>query len=96
MINSRSITYVGTKTEEPIPLTPAHFTIGKRISSLPTCRQRKGSNSAETVLRHHCRVRPSIDLLKNGSWEPLHEWQHMWLQDVMDIPLGCHGATDQY
>ncbi|GFX58745.1 uncharacterized protein TNCV_804491 [Trichonephila clavipes] len=20
----------------------------------------------------------------------------MWLQDVMDIPLGCHGATDQY
>ncbi|GFW87666.1 hypothetical protein TNCV_4486311 [Trichonephila clavipes] len=20
----------------------------------------------------------------------------MWLQNVMDIPLGCHGATDQY
>ncbi|GFW04693.1 hypothetical protein TNCV_3897451 [Trichonephila clavipes] len=32
----------------------------------------------------------SIVLLKNGSWEPLHEWQHMWLQNVMDIPLGCH------
>ncbi|GFT23133.1 hypothetical protein TNCV_1858651 [Trichonephila clavipes] len=38
----------------------------------------------------------TIVLLKNGSWEPLHEWQHMWLQDVMDIMLGCHDATAQY
>ncbi|GFU69731.1 hypothetical protein TNCV_1221191 [Trichonephila clavipes] len=59
-------------------------------------RPRKGSNSAETILWHPCRVRPSIVLLKNGSWEPLHELQHMWLQDVMDIPLGCRGATDHY
>ncbi|GFU94100.1 hypothetical protein TNCV_5119241 [Trichonephila clavipes] len=21
---------------------------------------------------------------------PLHECKHMWLQDVRDIPLGCH------
>ncbi|GFV34406.1 hypothetical protein TNCV_1776951 [Trichonephila clavipes] len=55
-------------------------------------RPRKGSNSVETVLSHTCRVKPSIVLLKNGSWESLHEWQHMWLQDVMDIPL----VTDQY
>ncbi|GFT53995.1 hypothetical protein TNCV_153561 [Trichonephila clavipes] len=48
-------------------------------------RPRKGSNSAETVLRHPCPVRPSIILLKNGSWEPLHEWQHMWLQDAMCV-----------
>ncbi|GFW62828.1 hypothetical protein TNCV_4451771 [Trichonephila clavipes] len=59
-------------------------------------RPRKGSNSVETVLGHLSRVRPSMVLLKNDSWEPLHEWQHMWLQDVMDIPLGYHGATDQY
>ncbi|GFU88871.1 hypothetical protein TNCV_4445461 [Trichonephila clavipes] len=26
----------------------------------------------------------------------LHEWKHMLLQDVMDIPLSCHGTTDQY
>ncbi|GFW77711.1 hypothetical protein TNCV_134021 [Trichonephila clavipes] len=43
-----------------------------------------------------CRVRLSIVLMKNGFWEPLQEWQHMWLQDVMDIPLGCHVANDQY
>ncbi|GFW44919.1 hypothetical protein TNCV_4512331 [Trichonephila clavipes] len=57
---------------------------------------RKGSNRANTVLLHLCRVRPCKDLLKNGSWEPLHECQRMWLQDVMDILMGCHGATDQY
>ncbi|GFU43835.1 hypothetical protein TNCV_652261 [Trichonephila clavipes] len=57
---------------------------------------RKGSNSAETVLLHPSPVRPSIAYLKNGSWEPLHEWQHKWLQDVVDIPLDSHGAMVQY
>ncbi|GFT19787.1 hypothetical protein TNCV_4992511 [Trichonephila clavipes] len=51
--------------------------------------------SSESLVKP-CRMRPSLVLLKNGSWEPLQEWKHMWLQDVMDIPLGCHGATDQY
>ncbi|GFX30395.1 uncharacterized protein TNCV_3460461 [Trichonephila clavipes] len=55
-------------------------------SSMP----RKGNKHAETVLRHPFRMKSSIVLLKNGSWEPLHEWQHMCLQGVMDIPLGCH------
>ncbi|GFW69579.1 ATP-binding cassette sub-family A member 2 [Trichonephila clavipes] len=31
-------------------------------------RPRKVSNSVEKVLRHPCHVRPSIVLLKNGSW----------------------------
>ncbi|GFU69039.1 hypothetical protein TNCV_3785601 [Trichonephila clavipes] len=59
-------------------------------------RSRKGNNKAKTVLGHLCRMRPSIVVLKNGSWEPLHEWQHMGLQDAMDIPLGCYGVLDQY
>ncbi|GFV61789.1 hypothetical protein TNCV_2517211 [Trichonephila clavipes] len=57
-------------------------------------RPRKGSSSAEIVLDRPCCVRPSFVLLKNGSWESLHEWHHMRLQDVMDITLGCHGATN--
>ncbi|GFW49835.1 integrase catalytic domain-containing protein [Trichonephila clavipes] len=44
MINSRPITYVGSETEEPIPLTPAHFIIEKRITSLPPVRLRLDSN----------------------------------------------------
>ncbi|GFQ83656.1 integrase catalytic domain-containing protein [Trichonephila clavata] len=38
MINSQPITYVGSETEEPISLTPAHFIAGKRITSLPLVR----------------------------------------------------------
>ncbi|GFW75982.1 hypothetical protein TNCV_351671 [Trichonephila clavipes] len=58
-------------------------------------RPRKGSNSTETVLCHPCRVGPNIVLLKNGSWKPLHEWQHMFLQDAMVIPMAvmwCLGS----
>ncbi|GBM13210.1 hypothetical protein AVEN_187982-1 [Araneus ventricosus] len=36
MINSRPITYVGSDTEEPTALTPSHFLLGKRITSLPS------------------------------------------------------------
>ncbi|GFV58572.1 integrase catalytic domain-containing protein [Trichonephila clavipes] len=43
-IDSRPITYVGSETEEPIPLTPAHFIIGKRITSLPPVRLHLDSN----------------------------------------------------
>ncbi|GFX86161.1 hypothetical protein TNCV_2560431 [Trichonephila clavipes] len=34
--------------------------------------------------------------MKNGSWEPCPERQHMWLKDVMEVWLGCHFAMDQY
>ncbi|GFT85140.1 integrase catalytic domain-containing protein [Trichonephila clavipes] len=44
MINSRPITYVGSETEEPIPLTPARFIIRKRITSLPPVRLHLDSN----------------------------------------------------
>ncbi|GFX64363.1 integrase catalytic domain-containing protein [Trichonephila clavipes] len=44
MFNSRPITYVGSETKEPIPLTPAHFIIGKRITSLPPVRLHLDSN----------------------------------------------------
>ncbi|GFT64163.1 integrase catalytic domain-containing protein [Trichonephila clavipes] len=44
MINSRPIIYVGSETEEPIPLIPAQFIIGKRITSLPPVRLHFDSN----------------------------------------------------
>ncbi|GFU84276.1 uncharacterized protein LOC103524116, partial [Trichonephila clavipes] len=49
-----------------------------------------------TVRRHPFSVRPNIVLVNNGFWELLHEWKHIWLQDVVDIPLVGHGALDQY
>jgi hypothetical protein len=44
MINSRPITYVGSDSGEPNALTPAHFLLGKRISSLPSVRLHFDSN----------------------------------------------------
>ncbi|GFV42530.1 hypothetical protein TNCV_2905391 [Trichonephila clavipes] len=47
-------------------------------------RLRKDSSSVETVTHLLCKgMRSRTVLLKNGSLEPLHEWQHMWLQDVI-------------
>ncbi|GFV10976.1 hypothetical protein TNCV_4707381 [Trichonephila clavipes] len=57
--------------------------------------QRRVGNSGRQSCDIPCRVRLSIVLFKNGSWEPLHERHYMWLQDVTDIPLGCYGAMDQ-
>ncbi|GFT04499.1 hypothetical protein TNCV_1930081 [Trichonephila clavipes] len=34
----------------------------------------KGGNVAEVDLWHPCCVGPSIVLLKNGFWDPCHEW----------------------
>ncbi|GFV81947.1 uncharacterized protein TNCV_3151451 [Trichonephila clavipes] len=56
-------------------------------------RPRKGSNSAETVLGLRCRVSPSIVLLKIGSWEPLHDWQHMCQGRIESITTGSHTRT---
>ncbi|GFY45045.1 integrase catalytic domain-containing protein [Trichonephila inaurata madagascariensis] len=50
MINSRPITYVSSETEEPISLTPAHFIIGKRITSLPPIRLHLDSNLFQKML----------------------------------------------
>ncbi|GFW43138.1 uncharacterized protein TNCV_1475331 [Trichonephila clavipes] len=54
-------------------------------------RARKDSNSAETVLWHPCRVRLSIVLFKNGSWEPWQpcgcrmSWTYRWAVTVLRI-----------
>ena len=36
VINSRPLTYLHTDSEDPSPLTPAHFLIGQRITTLPS------------------------------------------------------------
>ncbi|GFT00644.1 uncharacterized protein TNCV_141891 [Trichonephila clavipes] len=54
-----------------------------------SCMPRKGTLVTPLPCEvEHC-------LVENGSCEPLHKWRHMWLQDARDIPLSCHGATDQ-
>ncbi|GFT36586.1 integrase catalytic domain-containing protein [Trichonephila clavipes] len=62
MINSRPITYVGSETEKPIPLTPAHFIIGKRIISLSPHVPRKVNIIADALSRiDELYLQPTID-----------------------------------
>lgn len=35
VLNSRSLSYIHSDADEPQPLTPSHFLIGKRLTSLP-------------------------------------------------------------
>lgn len=35
VINSRSITFTHTSSDEPVPLTPSHFLIGQHLTTLP-------------------------------------------------------------
>ena len=54
-INSRPLTFVYNEPEEPQPLTPAHFLIGKRLCSLPPkpfhAASRTPSSSKEELTR---------------------------------------------
>ena len=36
VVNSRPITFTHTNSEEPVPLTPSHFLIGHRLTTLPS------------------------------------------------------------
>lgn len=36
VVNSRPITFTHTNSEETVPLTPSHFLIGKRLTTLPS------------------------------------------------------------
>lgn len=35
VLNSRPLSYVDSESTEPQPLTPSHFLVGKRLTSLP-------------------------------------------------------------
>ncbi|XP_055932974.1 uncharacterized protein LOC129962996 [Argiope bruennichi] len=68
MINSRPITYVGSDTEEPIALTPAHFLLGKPVTSLPSVRLHRNfdeppGSAGGRMLR--------IQLITQSSWAEL-------------------------
>lgn len=44
MVNSRPITYVASDSDEPNALTPAHFLLGKRLTSLPSVKLHLDTN----------------------------------------------------
>ncbi|XP_055928674.1 uncharacterized protein LOC129959809 [Argiope bruennichi] len=77
MINSRPITYVGSDTEEPIALTPAHFLLGKRVTSLPSVRLHLDSNLSS----RKCLIKPFNyrEKLMRSFW---YRWKNEYLLNL--------------
>ncbi|GFU34142.1 integrase catalytic domain-containing protein [Trichonephila clavipes] len=44
VLNSRPLTYIFSEFNEPVPLTPSHMILGRRVNSLPPARFNSGSN----------------------------------------------------
>ena len=49
-LNSRPLTYLYNDVDEPSPLTPGHFLMGKRVISLPTSNKPPMKSSTKTEL----------------------------------------------
>lgn len=79
IINSRPLTFVYNDPEEPQPLTPAYFLIGKRLSSLPpkpfqATNQPSSSSREELTRRWKYRQR-----LLNEFWS---RWKKEYLLEL--------------
>ncbi|GFY27682.1 integrase catalytic domain-containing protein [Trichonephila clavipes] len=84
MIHSRPITYVGRETEEPIPLTPAHFIIKKRITLLPLVRFRLDSNlSSRKCLLKAFNYHEKLIRRFWSRWRNVDE-AHFWLNGYVN------------
>ena len=78
-INSRPLTFVHNEVDEPQPLTPAHFLVGKRLTSLPpkpfpADTQHPTVNKAEITRRWKYRQR-----LVTSFW---NAWRKDYLLDL--------------
>ena len=78
-INSRPLTFVYNEPEEPQPLTPAHFLIGRRLCSLPpksldAAKQTLNSSREELTRRWKYRQR-----LLNDFWT---RWKREYLLEL--------------
>ncbi|KAK5856900.1 hypothetical protein PBY51_010180 [Eleginops maclovinus] len=78
-LNSRPLTFVHNEVDEPQPLTPAHFLVGKRLTSLPPKpfpaeTQHPTANKAEITRRWKYRQR-----LTTSFW---NAWRKDYLLDL--------------
>lgn len=79
IINSRPLSFVHNEVDEPQPLTPAHFLVGKRLTSLPpkpfpADTQHPTANKAEVTRRWKYRQR-----LTTSFW---NAWRKDYLLDL--------------
>ncbi|GFR33690.1 transposon Ty3-I Gag-Pol polyprotein [Trichonephila clavata] len=64
VINSRTLTYVYNDVNEPDSLTPSHFTVGSRLTTLPS--PKLNANSINVELTKKWKYR---QLMLNHFWK---------------------------
>ncbi|XP_054717305.1 uncharacterized protein LOC129226700 [Uloborus diversus] len=93
MINSRPLTYVYSEFEEPSPLTPAHFLIGKRAMCLPVIKINDlNLPGTKEILLKRLRLRETI---LNHFWK---RWINKYLLNLrqMDEDANAVPGTSNY
>ena len=72
VINGRPLTYVYEESDEPHPLTPSHFLIGKHINNLPDIRYSAEPNSNKRIRTKHLRY-----------WEQVNHFWTRWRTEYL-------------
>ncbi|GFR00322.1 integrase catalytic domain-containing protein [Trichonephila clavata] len=78
VINSRPLTYVYNDVNEPDPLTPSHFTVGSRLTTLPS--PKLNANSINVELTKKWKYR---QLLLDHFWKRFFKEYLLELRSVM-------------
>lgn len=79
IINSRPLTYAYSEAQEPQPLSPSHFTTGKRLTSLPKPSDSDLQNGDAESLRRLWKLRE--DFLKE-FWQ---RWSKEYLTELRSL-----------
>ena len=88
VLNSRPLSYVDSDASEPQPLTPSHFLVGKRLTSLPPKTMLPPSQATNVSREGMCRRWRYRQKLITSFW---NSWRKDYLLDLKsahkcDIP----------
>lgn len=72
-INARPLTYLGTEPADQMPLTPSHFLVGRRVTTLPNLREGVDLDSTTAALSRRIRARRKY---LRDLWR---RWKHNYL-----------------
>lgn len=79
VLNSRPLSYVHNDTDEPQPLTPSHFLVGERLTSLPPKTMVLESSSSNLNKEHAVRRWKYRQRLLTTFW---NRWRKDYLMDL--------------